>query len=306
VSIDLSFRAEARELADSVRRACQAAAGSGADEPLPRALWQELAAMGVLALTVPDAGDAEALVAAATELGSAGIGGPLIGVMLAARVLDPGAAARVTRGESIPSVGTPPLMAWAPLADVFIEVDGSTAYRAEPSGAVEPVDTLAGEPWGRCALTRGSEIVDWHEASSLAEIGAAAYLLGAGQRLLDTAAEYAAQRTQFGRPIGDFQATAHPLASCHVHLAAADTLVRLAADAFDTGAAGMASRATTARVSAASAATETAYRAHQTLGAMGFTVEGPIGRLSGLIRQTSAAAAAICANHDAVLTPYGM
>lgn len=307
MSIDLTYHSEARELAGAVRKVCARLTDEAAlGEAIPETVWGELARMGVLGLTAVDGGDAQVLAASMIELGRAGMRGPLIGVMAAARALAPEQAEPVSAGRSIPSVGVPPLLPWAPVADVFIEIDDGSGYLAHVAGEIEPVDTLGGEPWGRCTLERISDLPRWPEAATLAEVGAAGYLLGAGQQLLDRAVTYAGQRTQFGRAIGDFQATAHPLASCHLRLAAADTLVRLAAHAVDTGDPEARSRAATARQSAGSAAMDTAYRAHQTLGAMGFTVEGPVGRLSQLIRQTIATAATLTDTTAAVLAPYGM
>ena len=50
---------------------------------------------------------------------------------------------------------------------------------------------------------------------------------------VEVAARYAAERMQFGRPIGEFQAAAHPLADAAMRLDAACTLARAAACAFD-------------------------------------------------------------------------
>jgi alkylation response protein AidB-like acyl-CoA dehydrogenase len=82
--------------------------------------------------------------------------------------------------------------------------------------------------------------------------------------------------------------------------------VRVAAHAIDTDAGDRAAHAAAALGSASQAAIETSYRAHQALGAMGFTVEGPIGRRSQLIRQTAAGAAALADLTTAVLVPYNL
>jgi alkylation response protein AidB-like acyl-CoA dehydrogenase len=307
VAIDLAYHAQARELADAVRRRCERSAAQEADASgMSVELWAELAAMGVLGLTRPDQGDAEVLAAALIELGRGGVRGPLLGVLLAVRLLPDDLAEQIADGRAIPSVGSPPLMPWAPVADAFVELAGSTAYVAHPVGEIEAVDTLAGEPWGRCTLERERELDAVADAAVLAEVGIAAYLVGAGQHLLDTAVTYAGQRTQFGRPIGDFQATAHPLATSRLQLGAAEVLVRLAAHAVDTADPARAAGAAAALRSAGTAAIDTAYRAHQTLGAMGFTVEGPIGRHSRLIRQTVAAATVLGDLTTDVLAPYGL
>jgi alkylation response protein AidB-like acyl-CoA dehydrogenase len=302
VTIDLAYRAEARELAAAVRRLC----ATPADPPGVPQHWPALAEMGVLGLTAPGSGDAEVLAATMIELGAAGIHGPFLAVMVAARLLDSELADQVAAGRAIPAVGRAPLIAWAPVADVIIGLDGDAAYLASLDEPIEVIDTLAGEPWARCTLTRQSQLAGWPAAAPRVQVGAAAFLLGAGQRLLEAAVTYAGQRTQFGKVIGEFQATSHPLASSHLQLAAADALVRIAAHAVDSDAGDQAARAAAALASASVAAIETSYRAHQTLGAMGFTVEGPIGRRSQLIRQTAASAAALTDLTTAVLVPYDL
>lgn len=53
----------------------------------------------------------------------------------------------------------------------------------------------------------------------------AAALCGLSQHALEYAADYAREREQFGRPIGSFQAVAHPLADCAIDVDAAQLLV---------------------------------------------------------------------------------
>ena len=50
---------------------------------------------------------------------------------------------------------------------------------------------------------------------------------GAGRRALELAIEYASQREQFGRPVGAYQAVAHPLATSYMELELARSLADL-------------------------------------------------------------------------------
>lgn len=70
-----------------------------------------------------------------------------------------------------------------------------------------------------------------HLRSTLAEIRAmtGALALGLGQAALEAALKYAGERSQFGRPIGRFQAIAHKLATMGTQLEAARWLVYRAA-----------------------------------------------------------------------------
>jgi len=61
----------------------------------------------------------------------------------------------------------------------------------------------------------------------------AADTLGAGQRMIEMAVEYAKERKQFGRPIGSFQAVKHLCAEMAAELEPCRALVWYAAHAFD-------------------------------------------------------------------------
>lgn len=66
-------------------------------------------------------------------------------------------------------------------------------------------------------------------------VAVAAEAVGAADRLLALTADYANQRSQFGRPIAGFQAVSHPLAECATELEGARYLVYQAAWAKDGG-----------------------------------------------------------------------
>lgn len=259
--------------------------------PFSDGLWRELAALDVFALATPLGGAGAIEVAALMEsLGRAAFPGPLAGTFLAMRLLPEPARLRVARGDDLVCVGMPPLLPFAPIASHFIELAQERAWLARPRGAIAPVETLAGEPWGRLTLDREQELTGVASAVAFSEIAAAAYLAAAGQKLVEEAADHARTRRQFERTIGEFQAVAHPLADCAIRLAAARGLARAAAARFDAaGSEGACRQATidaaAARLSAAAASLATAQVCTQVFGAMGVLREGPIFHVVRQIRQ---------------------
>jgi alkylation response protein AidB-like acyl-CoA dehydrogenase len=134
-------------------------------------------------------------------------------------------------------------------------------------------------------LERVRDLGDARAALSLYDAFLAAYLAAAGRRLIDDASEHARTRVQFGKAIGEFQAVALPLAECRIHLDAAQGLARAAAYQLDVGAASAREDASAARLSAAAAAVHAAHVGHQSFGALGITLEGPVFHITRRIRQ---------------------
>ena len=96
--------------------------------------------------------------------------------------------------------------------------------------------------------------------------------LGIGRAAMHKAVEYAKDRVVFGRPIGQNQGLAFPLAEAHMHLRAAELAIREASWAFDQGLP-CGEAANTAKFLAAEAAFFACDRAMQTLGGMGYARE---------------------------------
>jgi alkylation response protein AidB-like acyl-CoA dehydrogenase len=145
----------------------------------------------------------------------------------AGRVKGPADRLTVTRGTLIGGAVVAPfadvadwlvLFAWDGETPVVVAVEPPTpglTIRRVPSadcadrpclisadGATVSGILARGEP--ARALLASAEMHAWAMA--------AAELLGIGERVLDMSVEYARQRTQFGRPIGSFQAVQHELA----------------------------------------------------------------------------------------------
>jgi hypothetical protein len=289
VGLDLDFDDAQQAIYASASQLCRdrcsdevVKAASGAFDS---GLWKAMAELGVLALATPDGeGGACELVAAVEALGRAVFPGPLAGSICAAQLLPPRERAAVVRGEAVVSLGSPPLLAWAPVAQLFVEIEGESAFLSRPRGAIEPVETLGGEPWGRVELVRSAPLGDARRALALHDVALAAYLAAAGTRLIEDSAEHARTRKQFGRAIGEFQAVAHPLAAAWIRISAAEMLARAAAHDADEGAAEAHALAAAAWLSARRASLRAVLRAHQTFGAVGITLEGPVFHLTRRIR----------------------
>ena len=115
----------------------------------------------------------------------------------------------------------------------------------------------------------------------LATIGAllaAAEAVGAAGRMLDDACGYAAERRQFGRPIGSFQALRHLLADLYVRQASSWSSVLYAAAALDERADDAARTASIAKAYVGRAAREVAHGAMQVFGGIAMTAEHPAHR----------------------------
>lgn len=101
--------------------------------------------------------------------------------------------------------------------------------------------------------------------------------LGIGRVSVHRAVEYAKEREVFGRPIGQNQGIAFPLAQAYAQLDGAELVARKAAWMYDQGME-CGREANTAKLLAADAAFFAADRAVQTLGGMGYSLEYPVSR----------------------------
>ncbi len=214
-------------------------------------LWKRLADLGVLSLAT----DASAVeVAIAFEaLGRHAVPGPWV---------ESAAYLPIALGREVEGVATlalPPHVPYALDADVADEVYVGGTPATGVGQQVTSVDRTrrlfgvegTGEPH--------------REAFDLAVLATAAQLLGAGERVLADSVDYVKQRTQFGRPIGSYQAIKHQLADVRIALDFARPLVHGAAlDEIDVSA---------ARLAAGDAAYLASRVGLQVHGAIGYTAE---------------------------------
>ncbi len=123
---------------------------------------------------------------------------------------------------------------------------------------------------------KGLELAD--EWLRMGRVWVAAAACGRMERLLDLAAGWAAQRKQFGQPIGKFQGTSFKLADMMVELKAADLLVMDAADKADRGVMRNVDAAM-AKLFASEAVGRAADNTIQIYGGMGLMEDLPIERM---------------------------
>ncbi|WP_298431341.1 acyl-CoA dehydrogenase family protein [uncultured Jannaschia sp.] len=105
----------------------------------------------------------------------------------------------------------------------------------------------------------------------------AAECIGDGRWFVDRATEYATDREVFGRPIGQNQGVAFPLAEAHIEVEVADLMTRRAAALFDAGDP-CGPEANMAKYLAAKASWEAANACVQTFGGYGFATDYDVER----------------------------
>jgi hypothetical protein len=128
--------------------------------------------------------------------------------------------------------------------------------------------------WTPSAATRiSADPAVWDLALDRGALFAAAQGLGLAQRAVDLAVAYAKERTQFGKPIGSYQAVKHHLASAQVKIEFARPVVQAAAAQLSQRDAYSKARISHAKLAALEAADVANRVAVQVHGAMGYSWE---------------------------------
>ena len=248
-----------------------------------RRLWQELVDAGVFAVRRPEAtggvglGMAEAVLVF-EELGRALVPGPLVATELAGGLSGPGTPDVVS---VVDRRLRPVVVEHAGAVDALVVLDDDGVWVVDPSGLdVSPVDRPL-DPltplWRVAALPQGDRVGDAEFAGRWRVDGAvltAALQVGIASALTEMAVAYAKERTQFGRPIGGFQAVKHILADMLVRAEVARAAVYAAGVTVDNPDVGDVGRAASAaKLTAGDAAVRNGKAAIQVHGGMGFTWE---------------------------------
>jgi len=181
--------------------------------------------------------------------------------------------------EKLLAVGSPvsPFVLDADSAAALLLADGNDIHLVERnavllvrSESIDPLRRLYRVEWVPSPATRVGE--GWMPAVDLGALWAAGQLIGLAQRAVDMAVAYAKQRTQFGKPIGAYQAVKHLLAGAQVKIEFARPVFHAAAAEAEAGPAGRA-RISHAKLAAAQAADAAMRASLQVHGAMGYTWE---------------------------------
>ncbi|WP_280440103.1 acyl-CoA dehydrogenase family protein, partial [Nocardia cyriacigeorgica] len=250
----VDFAASIRKLLDAGKTPAAVRSWAAGEHAAGRALLEQLAGAGVFGLAVAEEFDgigAEPidLVVAFGELGRSAVPGPVVesaaaipallqalagaGAADAAARWLPGIAAGTTLGTiAFTTPGRGAVALDADVADLILIADGDRLHTGTVGEQVRSVD-----PARRLFTVVPDELIaeGAHVADAIAAgfdagaLAAAAQLLGAGSGLLDAATEYAKQRKQFGRPIGEFQAVKQKLADVLIALDLAEPLLHRAA-----------------------------------------------------------------------------
>ncbi|MFI5901458.1 acyl-CoA dehydrogenase family protein [Streptomyces cyaneofuscatus] len=256
-------------------------------------LWRRLADTGVFALAVPEAyGGVGPLpvetAVACGELGRHGVPGPVV-ESLAAAVLLGGVGGpvakewlpRIASGTAVVSLvleGYGPYALDADVADAVFVVSGDelrlASEAAEPTRSMDPARRLFRPEAGGEVLAAGPRVREAARAAGTwATFATAAQALGCGEALLRATVAYVKQRTQFGVPVGSFQAVKHRLADTLLGMEFARPLLYGAAVELAEESPGAGAAVAAAKVAAGEAGYAAARTALHLHGAVGYTEE---------------------------------
>jgi alkylation response protein AidB-like acyl-CoA dehydrogenase len=273
------------ELADSVRSYL---AGTHGPDVLRRldagpnrdpAVWQGLVDMGLPGLCVPESAGGLGLglldaALIAVECGRFCLAEPLVDTAFVAAPL---LAASPGSGEILAQIttGSARIALAHPLNPWIADLETATHWLGTALSPITPDDFSATAASVDPLRNLSAPLATGENPALLdhAALMSAAQLIGLAEAMLQQATDYAKIRSQFGQPIGAFQAVKHQLASAAVALEFARPAVWVAAQALHDGLATAPTAVSHAKIAAGDAATSIAETAIQVHGAMGYTYE---------------------------------
>jgi alkylation response protein AidB-like acyl-CoA dehydrogenase len=283
---------------DAVRAVVESPDSDGNPEPL----WRAMGEQGWLAVLVPEEHDGLGLgmvdaQVIARELGAGVAPGPWRGTVLAAEALRL-AGSESQRGQWLPRLAAGaavgalalrgsasegwPAVEYGEVADVLVAVNGTglrllrpeelRSTRAESfDGTTRLASVIPAEGIGEPLVGGTAEVVE--ELRARAAVLVAADLVGVAREAITRTVAYDRERTQFGVPVGSFQALKHHLADLHVGVQMAEHAVLYAAHALDVDEPDKRLAVAVAKAKAGDSAVQTTGAMIQYHGGIGYTWE---------------------------------
>ncbi|QES54234.1 acyl-CoA dehydrogenase [Streptomyces venezuelae] len=283
------FARTLRSLLGSAEVPAAVRAWADGDAGPARAVWSRLAGTGLFALAVPEDYEGAGLLPLElslgfVELGRAGVPGPVVESaavsVLLTELADEALAKRFLPG--LAQGGAPATLTLPGGSPYALDADAAHCFTVSAAGelrlaaghgarlgSTDPARRLSLPPAGGGELLAAGPAVIRAAgvAGRWARLLTAAQCLGVGEALLARTVEYVKQRTQFGTPIGSFQAVKHRLADTLLDLEFARPLVWAAALSPGPG------EVAAAKLAAGEASYRAAMTALQLHGAVGYTEE---------------------------------
>jgi len=263
-------------------------------------LWNALAEMGVIGLTVPESHGGMGmneldLLPILTEAGRVACPAPLLETTAVVAPLLAESALAAIAERWLPGIADGSVIATVQLSGQPFVVDAHVAGLL----VAQRGDSLFAVPGAALRLTQQTSVdgarriftADWDEADAelivsgkdalsavsrafnRGAVAAAAQLIGLSEQMIAMTVAYVTERKQFGAPIGSFQAVKHHLADAELKVSFARPLVWNAGYALANGTENDARSVSMAKCFASDAATLVARKALQTHGAIGYTTE---------------------------------
>ena len=267
----------------------------GARDP---GVWRAIAGVGLPGLAVPESlggtgGDEVDLAVVMEEAGRAVLPEPLLETAAIVAPVSRDVAGsneraaawlgRIAAGEAIATalLGDAPFAVDADVADVLLlERDGELHLLERGSFTTEAVESedRARRLFSVTAdVSEGTKLPGGRDAAERARlrgaVAAAGVLNGIAMRLVEMTTSYVRDRSQFGRPVGSFQAVKHRLADVHSAVESSRAATWYAAFALASGAADAALSAGVAKAQATESEAAANHAALQLHGGIGFTWE---------------------------------